>query len=263
VNSIQAATAEAFESWEGAFIVTGGDMNYPAGAAATLNASHAAFASWKTDELWYPAVGKMEWEEPRADPFVLNFTYLPGNRRYYKKYFPYLGLELFFISTDDDEMDGVTGGSLQQQWLRENLLNSNARYRIIVGNMATVSTVDDAVADDKVATYLSWIHQMPKAHAYFHGGTGTAQHNIVTEEGVLKMHLLDVSASSNSLAAISSGATLQGVTEDVQNVWNYAEETLTGPACVAKVTLGKDVATVTVHNALTQETLHTFNLFPY
>lgn len=265
VNSTQTKVRDAFRAWQVNFIITGGNMNPPYGAASTQAVNHAAFNEWYLSQSWYPAAGGEEMlpmdGAGRGSPHVAKFSYLPGNRRFYSKLFPALSLELFFVSAEINEPDGVTGGSLQSLWLRDSLNASTAKYRFIVSHRAPVSKAANAVAENRVAPYLSWLYQMPKAQLILHGGSGTCQHNVLVENSVPKMHLLDISGDSNGLANI--GDTLQGATDNIQNVWNYASAGTHGSATVCRIAVNKHVASLTVHRADTLEILHSFNITPF
>ncbi len=62
----------------------------------------------------------------------LNYFDLPGNERYYKKTFG--DVDVFFLDTDKNEPDGYTVGSVQYQWFVQEVGNSTARWKVVVGH---------------------------------------------------------------------------------------------------------------------------------
>lgn len=254
----QTDVRDLLRAWELNALFTGGGMNLPNGSGAAIAANQAAFNEWFTAKNWYPALGHEDWLTAGAAPHIAKFAYLPSHRRYYSTYFPYVSAEFFVIDTDASEPDGVTGGSLQAAWLRNALLNSKAKYRIVVGNKAAVSRSADAVAQNRALGYLSWLHSLPKAHLYLHGGSGTSQHNMVVENDAPKMHIVD-----SGIGGVQMAAQLQGAVTGVQPVWAAADTGEVSPPTITKLVFTKQYATVTVHHASSGETLHTFHLHPF
>lgn len=258
-GTIQSLTTALLDSWSLDFLVTGGGQNYPSGAPDTLAPNVVGFNEWYAKQVWFPAAGTPELATGSGvllgAPHVGYFNYLEGHRRYYTQRFPLVSLELFFVSTSPNEPDGITGGSKQSLWLRDALLASTARYRIIVAHGAPFSKSAAGRSE------LSWLLYMPKAQLLLHGGTFTTQHNVILEDGAHRLHLLDVSASAEDRLALTSGTTGYGT--DAAHVWGYSPVGTPGNPTAAKITVHKQYATVTVHDVTTGDEIHTFPIYPF
>jgi hypothetical protein len=154
--------ARLVKSWQPLAIITLGDNNYPAGAAATLDRNVGKFYH---DYIWpypghygvgavsnrfFPCLGNHDWLATNAQPYLDYFT-LPGNERYYR--LPLGPLEFFCVDSDKHEPDGSTPDSVQGRWLQRSLAESRAVWRIV------------------------YFHHAPYSSGYFHGThTGETAH---------------------------------------------------------------------------------------
>jgi tartrate-resistant acid phosphatase type 5 len=137
--------ADLVHSWQPRFVVAAGDINYPDGAAATLDRNigqyyhdFIAFAPQYTgpfaqrgapQQRFFPALGNHDWHTAHVQP-VLNYFDLPGNKRYFKV--SQGPVDLFIVDSDPHEPDGVDAESKQAQWLKQAMLASVAPYKIAV-----------------------------------------------------------------------------------------------------------------------------------
>jgi hypothetical protein len=137
------------KSWNVDFIITTGDNNYPAGAAATIDANvgqyyadfifpyRGGFPNSATRNRFFPSMGNHDWETPGATPYLDYFT-LPGNERYYE--FVQGPAHFFAIDSDPNEPDGIGEGSVQGQWLRARLAASPHVFRFVYMHHAPFSS---------------------------------------------------------------------------------------------------------------------------
>lgn len=135
------AVAGLVAGWSPDAVVTAGDNNYPAGAAATIDRAvgsryaafigsyRGGFGPGSAVNRFFPTLGNHDWEAPGARPHLDYFT-LPGNERYYEVAFG--PLRVFAIDSDPREPDGVDAGSVQARWLRERLAAAAEPWRIVV-----------------------------------------------------------------------------------------------------------------------------------
>jgi hypothetical protein len=142
------------DSWNPDFIATVGDNNYPKGAAETIDANigqfyHGYIGSYRGRygagadmNRFFPSPGHVDWDTDQLAPYLEYFT-LPGNERYYDlRRGP---VHLFLLDTDPREPDGTDAGSVQGQWLRQGLADSDAPWKIVLAHHApyTSHTVPD------------------------------------------------------------------------------------------------------------------------
>jgi hypothetical protein len=129
-------------SWNPDFIATVGDNNYPSGAASTIDANIGqyfhdfifpylgGYGAGATVNRFFPALGNHDWDAtPPAGPYLDYFT-LPGNERYYDV--TWGPVHLFIVDSDAREPDGISGTSVQAQWLRDRLAASSAAWKIVL-----------------------------------------------------------------------------------------------------------------------------------
>jgi hypothetical protein len=72
-----------------------------------------------------------------AQPYLQYFT-LPGNERYYT--FKRGAVQFFCLDSDKNEPDGTSPDSLQAQWLRDELTNSIAVWKLVYFHHAPYSS---------------------------------------------------------------------------------------------------------------------------
>jgi hypothetical protein len=73
-------------------------------------------------------LGNHDWNTLNAQPYLDYFT-LPGNERYYE--FNWGPLHFFSLDSDSREPDGVGSSSIQAEWLRDALVDSSAKWKIV------------------------------------------------------------------------------------------------------------------------------------
>jgi len=132
--------SELVRGWIPDFIITAGDNNYPFGEASTIDANigqyYHEFISPYTGEYgdgadinrFFPSVGNHDWYLGNLDPY-LDYFELPGNERYYQM--DWGPASFFAVDSDRREPDGASADSIQAQWLRDALQNSDSPFNIV------------------------------------------------------------------------------------------------------------------------------------
>jgi hypothetical protein len=132
--------AALVHSWKPDFIITTGDNNYPAGAAATIDENigqyyhefiapyTGSYGAGAETNRFYPSLGNHDWNTSGAVPYLNYFT-LPGNERYYDVVRG--PVHLFAIDSDPHEPDGRTSDSAQGQWLQGALAASSGCWDLV------------------------------------------------------------------------------------------------------------------------------------
>jgi tartrate-resistant acid phosphatase type 5 len=137
--------ANLINGWQPDFVITTGDNNYPAGAAATIDANigqyyhqyiypyTGAYGAGAPFNRFFPTLGNHDWGDAFPNPTglqpYLDYFTLPGNERYYE--FVWGPVHFFVLDSDPNEPDGMTSTSPQAQWLRARLAASNARWKLV------------------------------------------------------------------------------------------------------------------------------------
>jgi tartrate-resistant acid phosphatase type 5 len=124
------AVARLVDSWAPAYVLTTGDNNYPAGAAATMTPNLQPYRAYIEAGRFLPALGNHDWGDhdwPRA--YLAQFR-PPGNGRYYHVALGDLGL--WVLDSDEHEPDGIDAGSAQARWLRAGLAASPIPVNVVV-----------------------------------------------------------------------------------------------------------------------------------
>lgn len=131
--------------WQPDLIVTAGDNNYPAGESRTLDdnigqyyhtmiqfgpAYRGRFAGMgATEQRFFPSLGNHDWYTNAAQPYLRYFA-LPGHGRYYQvRRGP---VHFFIVDSDPSEPHGTSPSSIQGQWLRSQLQQSDASWKVVV-----------------------------------------------------------------------------------------------------------------------------------
>ena len=142
------------DSWNPNFVATVGDNNYPAGSRDTIDENigrfyHRYIAGYRgrygegaRENRFFPIPGHIDWDGEALAPYLEYFS-LPGNERYYE--FERGPVHFFMLDTDEREPDGATVGSVQARWLRRQLGESNAPWKLVFAHHApfTSHTVED------------------------------------------------------------------------------------------------------------------------
>ena len=133
--------AEQIDRWGADFIITMGDNNYPKGEAETIDRNigqmyqqyihpyRGAYGAGADHNRFFPALGNHDYFTPRAWPYLAYFSHLPGNGRYYD--FVWGPCHFFAINSNSEEPDGNSADSIQANWLRTQLQNSTAPWKIV------------------------------------------------------------------------------------------------------------------------------------
>jgi hypothetical protein len=122
-------------SWTPDFVVTLGDNNYPSGSRDTIVQNvDALWGPWMAPggedgpNAFWPCTGNHDWHPTEGLlPYTDHFE-LPGNERYYVLQRPLV--DLYCLSTDYREPDGILGDSIQAAWLRDSVAVSQAPWQI-------------------------------------------------------------------------------------------------------------------------------------
>jgi len=128
------AVGERVASWDPEFIITLGDNNYPSGEAATLpmnvDAVYGDFLGSDTEaNRFFACTGNHDWHPTEGlQPYEQHFD-LPGNERYYA--LSQGPVDLFCLSSDPREPDGIDVASVQAAWLESALADSDADWRLV------------------------------------------------------------------------------------------------------------------------------------
>ncbi len=135
-----AAVAALVDSWQAEFIITTGDNNYPLGEASTIDENIGQYfheyifpylgeyGEGATENRFFPSLGNHDWYSNDAKAYIDYFT-LPGNERYYQ--FSWHFIDFFAIDSDWAEPDGFRANSIQAEWLKNALAESDAPWKIV------------------------------------------------------------------------------------------------------------------------------------
>ena len=127
-------------SWQVNYVVTVGDNNYPNGAASTIDANvgqyyhdyiypyQGEYGVGARENRFFPALGNHDWHTESLQPYYDYFN-LPGNERYYAV--DWDSVHLFVVDSDPNEPDGRSVDSIQAQWLEEQMLASDAPWKLV------------------------------------------------------------------------------------------------------------------------------------
>ena len=143
----QAAVQRLVQSWNPAFIVSGGDNMYGLYGTSRAAAEHLFqktvmdyYGDWINAGKFYPVIGNHDIEHDPVNPtwFREKFPALFGPKNYYSKLLLAGQVEIFCLSsgyrTDESvfEPDGNTKAGLQYTWLVAALAASRAAFRIVI-----------------------------------------------------------------------------------------------------------------------------------
>jgi len=158
-KAAEKAVAKMVNQWDPDFIITLGDNNYTKGEASTIEGNIGKYYcdyiyndgapksqrcnGWATrhqTNLFFPSLGNHDWEQPNAQPYIDYFSQLPGEKRYYD--FAQGPVHFFAIDSQSPEAcecndpeyyepDGTDPESLQGQWLKKKLKESQAPWKLV------------------------------------------------------------------------------------------------------------------------------------
>lgn len=136
----EADVAALVKSWNPEFIITTGDNNYPDGEASTIDQNigqfyheyihpyQGGYGEGAQVNRFFPSLGNHDWVSENAQPYLDYFT-LPGNERYYEHVQG--PVHFFILDSDTHEPDGADANSIQAAWLQEQLMGSDAAWKIV------------------------------------------------------------------------------------------------------------------------------------
>jgi predicted phosphodiesterase len=142
------AVADLVKSWQPDIIVTTGDNNYPGGSAETIDENigqyyheyifpyKGSYGEGAKTNRFFPVLGNHDQGIEGSEAYLDYFT-LPGNERYYT--FTHKMID-FFMLNSLREPDGLTVDSIQGEWLREQLVASDACFKIVVCHHPPISS---------------------------------------------------------------------------------------------------------------------------
>jgi tartrate-resistant acid phosphatase type 5 len=132
--------AALVKSWQPDLILTTGDNNYPIGAAETIDENigqyyhdyiypyKGSYGEGAEINRFFPTLGNHDYGVLGAQPHLDYFT-LPGNGRYYD--FTWGPVHFFAVNSDSNEPDGFRRDSIQANWLKDGLVDSDAVWKIV------------------------------------------------------------------------------------------------------------------------------------
>jgi hypothetical protein len=165
--SNELAVANLIKSWNPDFIITTGDNNYPDGEAANIDTNIGqffreyiypyvgTFGAGATSNRFFPSIGNHDWSFGVSflQPYLDYFS-LPGNERYYShRHGP---VELFALSSDQQEPDGATSGSVQSLWLSNALAVSTAPWRLVYSHRTPYSSGVLHGTQTRDSAHMAW-----------------------------------------------------------------------------------------------------------
>ena len=136
----EAAVANMVKSWNPEYIITTGDNNYYDGAASTIDANIGqyyhdyikpyigAYGAGADINRFFPCLGNHDMMTAEGAPYLQYFE-LPGNERYYD--FIKGNIHFFAINSDNSEVDGTSGSSVQATWLKNKLAAATEKWKIV------------------------------------------------------------------------------------------------------------------------------------
>jgi hypothetical protein len=118
-------------------ILSLGNMNEGGSATTIDDTIGEVFNSYIADERFYYCLGDQDWAN---DNITADWLAMTAN--YYKVTLFDGNVDLFIISSDNNEPDGNTQGSTQGLWLQTQLAASTAKFKVVAFNDAPDASVD-------------------------------------------------------------------------------------------------------------------------
>ena len=151
-SSQEATVAARIKTENPAFILTTGDNNYSDGEASTIVKNVKKYyepwiynpgaptgqvcegeAAIAQENRFFPSPGNHDWHAPDLKPYLAFFTQLPKNSFGHSRYYDFVkgNVHFFSVDSDPDEPDGNTKTSKQALWLKDRMLASTAKWKIV------------------------------------------------------------------------------------------------------------------------------------
>lgn len=158
-SAAERSVAALVASWNPDFVVTTGDNNYPAGAAETIEANIGQHYGGFFDERFFPALGNHDWQSLKCAAGICEGAYfdyfdLPGNERYYTVLRG--PVQIFVLSSDSREPDGIRAESAQAGWLMAELAASNAAWQLVITHHPPYSSARHGPTTALQWPYAAW-----------------------------------------------------------------------------------------------------------
>jgi hypothetical protein len=169
--------ATMVKSWQPDVIVTVGDNNYPNGAAETIDQNvgqyyhdyihpyKGSYGEGAETNRFFPILGNHDLDIAGGQAFFDYFT-LPGNERYYT--FQQGPVQFFALNSMPGEPDGIESTSVQAEWLRQELADSSACWKLVLMHHAPYSS-----GHRGESTWMRWPFEEWGADATFAGHNHT------------------------------------------------------------------------------------------
>ena len=157
------AVADLIKGWVPDLILSTGDNNHRVGNYAAMDANVGQYFSdyiapyggiygpGAGTNQFFPAIGNHDWD--MANTYFEYFT-LPGNERYYD--FVWGPVHFFAIDSDSRESDGTEIGTIQANWLRDQLAASTAIWKIVYVHHPPYSSGGNGSTRDVQWPYKEW-----------------------------------------------------------------------------------------------------------
>ena len=160
-NTALANVAAMVKGWNPAHILTAGDNDnldntdfestvgqHFHGYLSPYNGSWGAGSA--TGNRFWAAMGNHDWDSSRGSADYTDYFALPNNERYYNVRLD-ANTEFFILDTDAREPDGTSATSAQATWIRDRMLASDARWKIVIGHHPPYSS-----GTQSDSTWMRW-----------------------------------------------------------------------------------------------------------
>jgi len=181
----EADVAELVKSWDPDFVITLGDNNYSDGELETIEENIGQYycefiynpdapedlrcngpAAQDKENRFFPSLGNHDVHEDNGAPYLLYFT-LPGNERYYT--FRKGPVEFFVIDSTPEDEDLLCCDSEQSIWLKNELANSDATFKLVYFHHSPYSTGDHGSDEDMQWPFEDWgAHAVLSGHEHIY-----------------------------------------------------------------------------------------------
>lgn len=116
-----------------------------------LPAASAFAAQGSPVNKFFPAMGNHDWDVGNSSASFTGYFDLPGNERYYTT--TQGNVQLFVLSSDPRDPDGVTVGSTQYNWFVNAISQSTARWQVVTFHHPFQTSTTSSHAP---SAYMNW-----------------------------------------------------------------------------------------------------------